>query len=439
MSKLHDAARAGDTAAIDRLVREGAEVNAVDGYLYGNTPLHYAAREGHAEAVEALARAGAELNAVNRAGDTPLHRAAREGHAEAVEALARAGAEVKAVSSDGLTPLHWAAREGGAEAVEALARAGAELSAVNKKGNTPLHLAAEYGHAEAAEALAWAGAELSAVNKEGKTPLQVVQANGHTQVVSALRRHQQDLRAAALAALADDAPLLHWPPGSSQELGRLQRLALGGLRLGDAAAGSLLRRLRAGGAMPLLLAVDLCGNELAEVPAGLESLRQLEAVDLRDNDLAELPLALLEGLPRLRRLRLEGNRRLEREAAILEERGLPGLRGYLRGLHDDPKPTFKLKLLLAGPSMAGKSSLARALKGEERRLTDEFTERTIGLEIVRFVLPDPRGRAPVGVDFIACELPLCCCPSLPVRASGSTCCCARTCGSVGAPAGWLTG
>ena len=219
---------------------------------------------------------------------------------------------------------------------------------------------------------------------------------------------------AALAALADDeAPLLHWPPGGSQELGHLQLLPLGGLRLGDAAAGSLLRRLRAGGAMPLLLAVNLCGNELAAVPAGLEALRQLEAVDLRDNDLAELPLALLEGLPRLRRLRLQGNRRLEREAAILEERGLPGLRGYLRDLHDDPKPTFKLKLLLAGPSMAGKSSLARALMGEARRLTDAVTERTIGLEIVRFVLPDPRGRAPAGVEFIACELPLCLLARIP--------------------------
>ena len=188
--------------------------------------------------------------------------------------------------------------------------------------------------------------------------------------------------------------------------------------------------------MPLLLAVNLSGNELAAVPAGLEALRQLEAVDLRDNDLAELPLALLEGLPRLRRLRLEGNRRLEREAAILEERGLPGLRGYLRDLHDDPKPTFKLKLLLAGPSMAGKSSLARALMGEARRLTDAVTERTIGLEIVRFVLPDPRGRALAGVEFIACELPPCLSVRVPLRASASICRCARTCGSVGAP---LTG
>eukprot|EP01046_Picozoa_sp_COSAG06_P070621 COSAG06_NODE_19829_length_820_cov_1.643551_1_plen_82_part_10 len=74
VSELHRAANSGDTAAIARLVREGANVNAVDGN--GNTPLHNAAISGHAEAVEALARAGAEVNAVNQYGNTPLHLAA---------------------------------------------------------------------------------------------------------------------------------------------------------------------------------------------------------------------------------------------------------------------------------------------------------------------------------------------------------------------------
>eukprot|EP01046_Picozoa_sp_COSAG06_P075031 COSAG06_NODE_23240_length_698_cov_1.667780_1_plen_52_part_10 len=50
---LHDAARVGDTAAIARLLREGADVNAVTSV--DNTPLHHAAYYGHAEAVEALA------------------------------------------------------------------------------------------------------------------------------------------------------------------------------------------------------------------------------------------------------------------------------------------------------------------------------------------------------------------------------------------------
>ena len=86
MTPLHWAAHSGDTAAIDRLVRAGAEVNAAG--RYGYTPLHDAAENGHAEAVEALARAGAEVSAVDEYGRTPLHWAASYGHAEAVEALA---------------------------------------------------------------------------------------------------------------------------------------------------------------------------------------------------------------------------------------------------------------------------------------------------------------------------------------------------------------
>ena len=111
---------------------------------------------------------------------------------------------------DGLTPMHWAARAGRAEAVARLAEAGAELNAATAADQTPLHLAASEGHTEAVEALAQAGADLSNPDTNGQTPMRLAQERGHAQVVSALRRHLQDLRAAALAALADDeAPLLH--------------------------------------------------------------------------------------------------------------------------------------------------------------------------------------------------------------------------------------
>ena len=58
------------------------------------------------------------------------------------------------------------------------------------------------------------------------------------------------------------------------------------------------------------------------------------------------------------------------------------------------RDSVSLKLLLAGPSMAGKSSLLRSLidHTSPNRLTSE-TERTIGLDIKRLNLPDPRQRA----------------------------------------------
>ena len=72
---------------------------------------------------------------------------------------------------------------------------------------------------------------------------------------------------------------------------------------------------------------------------------------------------------------------LEPVAAIQRERGVGGLFEYLQDLHDDPQPSFSVKLVLAGPSMAGKSSLLNALRFGQAKLTDEHTGRTIGLDI----------------------------------------------------------
>ena len=51
-------------------VAEGTDVNAKD--EYGDTPLHDAAREGDSEAVEILIANGADVNAINNRGKTPL-------------------------------------------------------------------------------------------------------------------------------------------------------------------------------------------------------------------------------------------------------------------------------------------------------------------------------------------------------------------------------
>ena len=79
-------------------------------------------------------------------------------------------------------------------------------------------------------------------------------------------------------------------------------------------------------------------------------------------------------------------------------RGVRGVFDYLRDLHDDPRPSFALKLVLAGPSMAGKTSLLNALRLREARLTDADSGRTIGLDIERLTLHDPR--APGGLRLL---------------------------------------
>lgn len=86
-TRLHDAARDGDAAAIRRMLEEspGAAMMADD---LGWLPLHTACLLGHTAAVQLLLAAAPEAaSATDRHGWLPLHRAANYGHAAAVELL----------------------------------------------------------------------------------------------------------------------------------------------------------------------------------------------------------------------------------------------------------------------------------------------------------------------------------------------------------------
>jgi len=66
---LHGAAGAGDLAKVQKLIADGANVNAKD--HWGRTPLHAAAAGGHGEVVEVLVRCGARIDSEDPAGLTP--------------------------------------------------------------------------------------------------------------------------------------------------------------------------------------------------------------------------------------------------------------------------------------------------------------------------------------------------------------------------------
>ena len=156
-----DAAMRGDAAAVESLLRSGADVNTAQGD--GMTALHWSAERGNTQLTAMLLAAGARLDAVTRLGDfTAMHIAARGGQGAVVRALALAGADVTArTSTGGVTALHYAAAAGSVDAVEALLERGAEVDVREEAWlQTPLMFAAATGRTEVVRTLAAAGANL---------------------------------------------------------------------------------------------------------------------------------------------------------------------------------------------------------------------------------------------------------------------------------------
>src|SRR6218665_2452668 len=107
-TRLYLAARAGNTAAVKKLLRSGADPDIAD--ARGLTPLHLAAYWGETEIVDALLKAGASPNIDNGKGWTPLHSAAMAGGMKSrkgvIEKLKAAGAKDDIADQCG-----WSARD----------------------------------------------------------------------------------------------------------------------------------------------------------------------------------------------------------------------------------------------------------------------------------------------------------------------------------------
>ena len=198
MSELHEAARAGDVAAVRAILAKNP-------YRVGDrrddklTPLHAAAQGGHEEIADLLLAASASPNARAYDGSTPLHAAGANGHAGIVGALLAHGAWPAPFNEAGDTPLHLAAHEGRLEAARLLLDAGADPNARSACGGTPLHAAAERGQVELAQLLLERGAlanARSSAHAEPFSPWDAAAQAGHQAVAELLLRHGGSDRAA---------------------------------------------------------------------------------------------------------------------------------------------------------------------------------------------------------------------------------------------------
>jgi ankyrin repeat protein len=105
--EIHDAAKAGDLAKIQALLKDNPDlVNSKE--TNGWTPLHWAAEQGYTNVAVLLLANKADVNAKAINGFTPLHIAAGGGYKDMVELLLASKADVNTTNKDGWMPLQLA-------------------------------------------------------------------------------------------------------------------------------------------------------------------------------------------------------------------------------------------------------------------------------------------------------------------------------------------
>ena len=183
---LHQAVHRNDVAAVETLIRGGADVSART--RYGITPLYLACVNGHAAIVDRLLVAGADPNGALPDGETALMTAARTGDVATVKALLAHGADHSAAEpSKGQTAVMWAAAENNAAVVKLLAASGADVRARSKGGAfTPLLFAVRAGHIDASRVLLESGANVNETLPDGTSALVLAVINAHYELAGVL-------------------------------------------------------------------------------------------------------------------------------------------------------------------------------------------------------------------------------------------------------------
>jgi ankyrin repeat protein len=134
---LHLSALVQNQEGIELAITHGVNVDSKN--YHGETALHHAAKSGDVAIVQMLIRRGAELDIVGTLNfATPLSLACKRGHTEAALKLIEAGSDIQIANQDGDTPLHNAVYSDSPKLVRALLKAGANSSVKNREGRTAL-------------------------------------------------------------------------------------------------------------------------------------------------------------------------------------------------------------------------------------------------------------------------------------------------------------
>lgn len=202
-TRLVDAAKAKDFAAVRALVKEHSDVNATQGD--GATALHWAAHWDDRGAVQFLIAAGARVNTGDDEGVTPLSLACLNASAPVVAVLLKAGANPNLAKLNGETPLMTGSLTGNVDVVKLLLTHSANVNAQEAtRGQTALMWAVANNHPDVVRALIDGGADVQARSKNRFTALLFAAQQGNLESVRMLLAAGADVNDTAPDGIAGD-------------------------------------------------------------------------------------------------------------------------------------------------------------------------------------------------------------------------------------------
>lgn len=188
--RLHEAATSGDVAAIQRLLAEGADVDARDDA--GRTPVLAATIARQADAVRALVDAGADVDIRDDRLDNPFLYAGAEGLLDILKLVNEAGADPAITNRYGGVALIPASERGHVDTVRyLLEESDVDVDHVNNLGWTALLEAVILGdggtaHQQIVRLLVDHGADPDLADRDGVTALAHARARGQAEVAAIL-------------------------------------------------------------------------------------------------------------------------------------------------------------------------------------------------------------------------------------------------------------
>ena len=183
---LITAAEAGDLSAVQRLLDQGASVDAANDR--GVTALIAAAYRNHLEVARALIEAGADVNRQDETRQSAYLISTSEGYLALLQLTLANGADVRSLDSFNGTGLIRAADRGHVEIVAELLKTDIDVNHINRLNWTALLEAVILGdggerHTEVVRLLVDAGADVALADGDGVTPLEHARRRGFTEMV----------------------------------------------------------------------------------------------------------------------------------------------------------------------------------------------------------------------------------------------------------------